>query len=86
MDRSRTGNLMLLTSKRVGKNDICHCPVGSVRWCTAAWSLYLLWDHILLPQPIAFKIPANLGMVSYTVNAAVRCELTLLLLALTFDC
>ena len=48
--------------------------------------LLLLWEHIPLLQPIAFKIPAHLGVVSYTVCAAVKQALTLLLLALTSSC
>ena len=46
----------------------------------------MLWEIILLLRAIAFKIPTHLGMVSYTVNAAVNYVLVLLLLALAFSC
>ena len=34
--------------------------------------LVILWEHILLLQAIAFKIPAHLGVVSYTIYADVK--------------
>ena len=43
----------------------------------------VLWE---LLWPIAFKIPAHLGMVSYIINAAVKHGLSLLLLALASSC
>ena len=48
----------------------------------------MLWEHIPLFLPIAFKIPALLGVVSSSVNAAVKPELSLslLLLALASSC
>ena len=46
------------------------------------YTVGMLWEHILLLQPIAFNIAAHLGVVSYSVNAVVKRALTLLLLAL----
>lgn len=43
----------------------------------------MLLEHF---QPIAFKIPAHLGMFAYTINAVVKCVLTFSLLALVFGC
>lgn len=38
-------------------------------------------EHILLLQPKPFKMPAHLGVVSYTVKATVKSAPSLLLLA-----
>ena len=40
----------------------------------------------VLWEPRAFKIPAHLGVVSYTINAAVKRVFALLLPALTSGC
>ena len=46
----------------------------------------LLWELLLLFQPTTFKIPVHLGVVSYTINTAVKHALALLLPALTSGC
>ena len=46
----------------------------------------MLWELLQFLWPITFEIPAYLGMVSYTINAAVRLVLAVLLPALTSGC
>ena len=46
----------------------------------------VLWKLLPLLQPIAFKIPAHLGVVSYTINAVVKPVLAVLLMALASSC
>ena len=46
----------------------------------------LLWELLLLLQLKAFKIPAHLGVVSYTINEVVKPTLALMLLAFTSGC
>ena len=46
-------------------------------------SASVLWELLQLLQPIAFKIPVHLGMVSYTINSIVKCVFALLFSILT---
>ena len=48
--------------------------------------LNVLWEHIPLLQPIAFKIPAHLSMVSDTPKAVVKRVPTLMLPAPASSC
>ena len=59
--------------------DLCHTFYTEIGNQHNKWLLRweLLW-------PKAFKIPAHLGMTSYTINAAIKPTLTLLVL--TYDC
>lgn len=46
-------------------------------------TVMLPWELLLLLQILAFKIPAHLGLVTYTINIVVKHALALSLPALT---